>query len=258
MIPKIIHYCWFGGRPLPEDAKKYIESWKKYCPDYEIREWNESNFDIDLYPFTREAYDSRKFAFVTDVVRLYALYNFGGIYMDTDVEVLRPLDPFLRHKAFSGFEDDTHVPTGIMASEKGSIWAKENLDYYDGRHFITGNGNPDIVTNVEIITSYMREKGLKCDNSYQDFDNLITIYPKDYFCPKSHETGKIHLTDNTATIHHFAGSWLSDIEAEALKVSRRLHRLPEGMRIYVSKFIAFIKVKGLQAALRQTWDRITR
>ena len=130
MIPKVIHYCWFGRGKMPEMALKCIESWKKYLPEYKIKEWNEDNFDLDMYPYVREAYDNRKFAFVTDVVRLYALYNEGGIYMDTDVEVLKSLDPFLHHNAFSGFEDDKNIPTGIMASEKGGRWAKENLDYY--------------------------------------------------------------------------------------------------------------------------------
>ena len=103
MIPKKIHYCWFGHGEMPKLAKKCIKSWNKYCPDYEIKEWNEDNFDIDKYPYVREAYDNRKFAFVTDVVRLYAIYTEGGIYMDTDVEVLKPLDPFLKHIAFSGY-----------------------------------------------------------------------------------------------------------------------------------------------------------
>ena len=140
MIPKIIHYCWFGRNPLPPLAKKCIASWKKHLPEYEIKEWNEDNFDLDMFPYDREAYDNRKFAFVTDIVRLYALYNEGGIYMDTDVEVLKSLDGFLHHTAFSGFENETDVPTGIMASEKGGLWAKENLEYYNGRHFVKSDG----------------------------------------------------------------------------------------------------------------------
>ena len=207
MIPKVIHYCWFGRNPLPPLAIKCIESWKQYLPDYEIKEWNEDNFDLNMYPYVREAYDNRKFAFVTDVVRLYALYYEGGIYMDTDVEVLRSLDPFLHHHAFSGFENDKDVPTGIMASEKGGKWAKDNLDYYNNRHFINPDGSFDLTTNVITITNYMLPLGLKQNNTYQDFPNLITFYPKDYFCPKSYKDGKIYLTDNTVTIHHFAGSW---------------------------------------------------
>lgn len=209
MIPKVIHYCWFGRGKMPELALNCIESWKKHLPEYKIKEWNEDNFDLDLYPYVREAYDNRKFAFVTDVVRLYALYHEGGIYMDTDVEVLKSLDPFLHHNAFSGFEDERNIPTGIMASEKGGKWAKENLDYYIDKHFIKEDGTMDMTTNVQTITKIMLPYGLKQDNSYQDFPRLITFYPKDYFCPKSYKDGKIYTTKNTVTIHHFAGSWIS-------------------------------------------------
>lgn len=208
MIPKVIHYCWFGRNPLPKLAKKCIESWKKYLPDYEIKEWNEDNFDLDLYPYAREAYDNRKFAFVTDVVRLYALYHEGGVYMDTDVEVLKSLDPFLHHTAFSGFEDERNISTGIMASEKGGQWAKENLDYYNNRHFVKEDGSFDLTTNVTTITNYMLPYGLKQNNTYQDFPGLITFYPKDYFCPVEHVGHELKLTGNTVCIHHFAGSWL--------------------------------------------------
>lgn len=208
MIPKIIHYCWFGKNNMPLEAQRCIDSWKKYCPDFQIKEWNEDNFDLNLYPYVKEAYDKRKFAFVTDVVRLYALYHEGGIYMDTDVEVLKPLNNFLSHHAFSGFEDEQNVPTGIMGSEKGGIWAKDNLAYYDNRHFIKEDGSMDLTTNVTTITNYMLPLGLKRNNTFQDFPNLITFYPKDYFCPKSHEDGKIYLTKNSYTIHHFAGSWI--------------------------------------------------
>lgn len=207
MILKVIHYCWFGRGEMPKLARKCIKSWKKYCPDYEIKEWNEENFDLDLYPYAREAYDNRKFAFVTDVVRLYALYHEGGVYMDTDVEVIKPIDPFLMHTAFSGFENETMVPTGIMASEKGGIWAKDNLDYYEGRHFIKEDGTFDIKTNVVTITDYMVGHGLKQNNTLQDFPSLITMYPKDYFCPMSTDCQIMEITNRTVTIHHFNGSW---------------------------------------------------
>ena len=124
MIPKIIHYCWFGGNPLPPLALKCIESWKKYCPDYEIKIWDESNFDININKYATEAYEAKKWAFVSDVARLWVLYNYGGIYMDTDLEVIKPLDEFLYHKAFSGFEDEVNIPTGIIASEKNNNWIK--------------------------------------------------------------------------------------------------------------------------------------
>lgn len=178
-------------------------------PDYELKEWNENSFDINSNFYVKEAYESRKFAFVTDYVRLYALYTEGGIYMDTDVEVLKNLDPFLDLPAFSGFEDNVHIPTGIMAAEKGSVWAGWQLKYYDDRHFLLPDGTLDLTTNVEIIGRLMEEKGFILRNGLYNFQNIITIFPRDYFCPKSHTTGKIELTQNTYTIHHFAGSWKS-------------------------------------------------
>lgn len=207
MIPKIIHYCWFGRGTKPQLALECIESWKKYLPDYEIKEWNEDNFDLDMYPYAREAYDNRKFAFVTDVVRLYALYTEGGIYMDTDVEVLRSYNPFLHHSGFSGFESFNRVPTGTMACEKGGKYAKDNLAYYEGRHFVKDDGSLDLTTNVVTITNYFKGLGLVLNNTLQDFPGVFTMYPNDYFCPKDYETKKLNITDNTVCIHHFDGSW---------------------------------------------------
>ena len=194
---------------MPELALKCIESWRVNLPDYELKEWNENSFDINSNFYVKEAYESRKFAFVTDYVRLYALYTEGGIYMDTDVEVLKNLDSFLDLPAFSGFEDNVHIPTGIMAAEKGSVWAGWQLKYYDDRHFLLPDGTLDLTTNVEIIGRLMGEKGFILRNGLYNFQNIITIFPRDYFCPKSHTTGKIELTQNTYTIHHFAGSWKS-------------------------------------------------
>lgn len=209
MIPKIIHYCWFGRGQMPVLAEKCLASWSKYLPEYKVMVWNEDTFDIDAHPYTREAYQARKFAFITDYVRLWALKEHGGVYMDTDVEVIRPLDEFLDNPAFSGFEDETHIPTGIMASEKNGQWVSEQLAYYNDRHFIKDDGSLDTTTNVTIMCDNMSKEGFVLKNSRQNFKGIIEIYPKDYFCPKSYRTGKIHLTPNTHTIHHFAGSWHS-------------------------------------------------
>ena len=153
MIPKKIHYCWFGGKELPELAKKCIASWEKFCPDYEIIRWDESNFNINICKYVTEAYQNKKFAFVTDYVRLYAMHTQGGIYMDTDVELTKNLDIFLDNQGFSGFESEEHIPTGIMASEKGFSLFEELLSYYTDRSFVKEDGALDTTTNVEIITN---------------------------------------------------------------------------------------------------------
>jgi len=208
MIPKIIHYCWFGGNPLPPLALKCIASWKKHLPEYEIKEWNEENFDLEKFPFAKGALEHKKYAFISDVCRLYALKEEGGIYMDTDMEVLRSLNFFLNKSAFSGFENDDFVPTGIMASEKGSVWAIEMLAYYDNRSFVKENGELDTTSNTYIITQLMKEKGFIMNNTFQEIEGYVSFYPNDYFCPKSYKTGNIDLTENSYCIHHFAKSWI--------------------------------------------------
>lgn len=208
MIPKVIHYVWVGGNPLTPLAERCIESWKKYCPDYEIKQWNETNFDINSNQYCREAYESKKWAFVSDYIREKVLYEHGGIYMDTDVEVIKSLDKFLKHPAFSGFENDTMIPTGIMACEKGNLWMKNLLSYYDNRFFIISNGKFDLTTNVESITKITKKMypNLVLDGELKELDNVV-FYPKDYFCPIDYETKECILTKNTHTIHHFSGSW---------------------------------------------------
>ena len=208
MIPKKIHYCWFGGKELPDFAKKCIESWKKYCPDYEIIEWNETNFDINMNDYVKEAYKKKKWAFVSDVARLYALYTCGGVYMDTDVEVTKNIDKFLENEAFSGFESYDSIPTGIMACTKNNKLFKKLLDYYSDKHFINEDGSLNMTTNVEIITNELTDKGLVRNNTYQVIDGFA-LYPFDYFCPLDYSTKKLRISDNTHTIHWFNGSWIT-------------------------------------------------
>lgn len=210
MIPKIIHYCWFGRGELPNDVITYMASWKKHCPDYVIKLWNEDNFDLNINQYVKEAYLCKKYAFVADYVRLYALYHEGGLYMDTDIEVLRSLDSFLSHQAFSGFEDDNNIQTGIIGAEKGHQWIKQELDLYEKRHFIVKNGAMDTAPNVRVITANALNYGLIKDGNFQVLENGLAIYPKDFFCPMSWKDGKITMTNNTHVFHHFSASWTED------------------------------------------------
>ena len=224
MIPKVIHYCWFGKGKMPDLSIKCINSWGKYCPDYEIVEWNEENFDLDCCDYVREAYQNKKYAFVTDYVRLFALYTQGGVYMDTDVEVIQKLDSFLENKAFSGFESEESIPTGIMASEKGFPLFKELLEYYANRHFVDEMGNQDTTTNVDIITNILKEKGFLANGKFQIVEGFA-LYPRDVFCPLDDLTGKMYKTKETATIHWFNKSWVPQNKRLLSRITRIFHRL---------------------------------
>ena len=220
MIPKIIHWCWFGHGQVPPMAQKCIRSWKEKLPDYEIKEWNEDNFDVNSVRYVSEAYQRRKFAFVTDYVRLHALYNEGGIYMDSDVEVLRRLDQFHGLPAFTGYESNGACITGIMGSEKGGRWVKDLMDEYQFRQFIRPDGTLDMTTNVKYTVRLMQKKGCRLDGTKEVLPGYVTIFPQDYFCPKSFKTKRITLTENTYTIHHFAASWW-DARARCIHWTRR-------------------------------------
>ena len=211
MIPKIIHYCWFGRGQMSPLGQRCIKSWKKYHPEYEIMEWNEDNFDLNMYPYALEAYKERKFAFTADVCRLYALKKYGGIYVDTDIEFIKPIDEsFLSDNAFSGTEDGLHVAAGIMGSVKDGQWITDLLDYYKIKSFYSENGDLDTTTIVQIITDFLNnDKGLFINNTIQNIDGYCKIYPRDYFYPKDIETKKTIITPNTLCIHHYEGSWSS-------------------------------------------------
>lgn len=207
-IPKVIHYCWFGGNPLPKAVEKCINSWKKYLPDYKIKEWNENNFPIENYIFAKQALEKKKFAFVSDVARLHALKNEGGIYMDTDVEVIKPLDELLNQTAFTGFETDDYLSSCVIGSVKNGKWVEDFLSYYINRNFINEDGSLETISNTSILTKLMFAKGIKMNNTFQTIDNYVTFYTKEYFSPKSYINGALELTDNTYSIHHFAKTWI--------------------------------------------------
>lgn len=213
MIPKIIHYCWFGHNPLPPLAQKCIASWKKFFPDYEIKEWNEDNFDVNQIPYTKQAYQHKKYAFVSDYARFKILHEHGGIYFDTDVEVIKPMDDILAKGAFMGLEQDASegfacAPGLGIACEQHSKLMKELSESYYQRNFANTNGSLNKKTVVEYTSDYLIQKGIKIQPGIIEFQEF-SIYPKEYFCPKPSEFGKIQLKANTRTIHHYAGSWIS-------------------------------------------------
>ncbi len=205
-IPKIIHYCWFGGKPLPKSAIKCINSWKKFFPDYEIREWNESNFDVNMIPYTQEAYVAKKYAFVSDYARFWVLHEYGGIYFDTDVEVIRPMTDILQKGAYFGMENYSSINPGLgMSAPLEHAFTNWYINYFRGKHFI-----PEQPSMIPVISKKFSEIGCTYSDSMQElfFDGWpITIYPPRYFNPKSFTTGKISIVDDTRTIHHYDMSW---------------------------------------------------
>jgi hypothetical protein len=207
-IPKTIHYCWFGGKEKPDLVKKCIESWKRNLPDYKIVEWNENNFDIASNSYVKQAYEAKKFAFVSDYVRVYALYLRGGIYLDTDVEVYKPLDGFLHHTSFWGFEQENFIATSTIGAEKGNSLIKEFLDSYNEIKFIKNDGTFNSLTNVAMITKLLEDKGLKPNGHYQEIKGLGVFYPQTYFSPYDYINCQTFITKKTYTIHHFYKSWL--------------------------------------------------
>ncbi len=208
MIPKIIHYCWFGRGEMPKLIKNCMKSWKKFCPDYKIMLWNEDSFDVNSTIWTKQAYEAKKYAFVSDYVRLKALNDFGGVYLDTDVELTQNIDRFLDHEAFSGFESASTAPTGIIASQKGHRVINRWFHYYDNRPYIV-NGEVTMDPNVSFMTEDLIAHGLIMDDSLQTVDGM-TIYPQTWFCPLSVISIEKKITENTHAIHHFTSTWRTD------------------------------------------------
>lgn len=224
MIPKIIHYCWFGGNPLPESAKKCIASWRKFLPDYEIKEWNESNFDVKKSKYTNEAYRLKKYAFVSDYARLCALYNEGGIYFDTDIDVKKSLTPLLNNKSFIGWEAD-YIGTGVMAAEPHQKWIKDVLDTYTGHGFILWSGKLNNEPNPYRVTRILKRYGLVIDKKYALLKDDIVVYPFEYLCAHYEDRTKYLITDNTYCVHQYEGSWTDKNVSVIDKILKRYTNL---------------------------------
>lgn len=227
MIPKIIHYCWFGRNPLPESALKCIASWRKFFPDYEIREWNEDNFDVNSIPYTRQAYEAKKYAFVSDYARFKILYDYGGLYFDTDVEVIRPFDDILTRGAFMGCEltashgDAVNPGLGLGVAPGQGLYA-ELLAKYATLQFLNEDGSHNLTTIVKYTTDLLVGHGLKATDDIQVVAG-VTIYPKEFFNPLNDNTGKLEITPNTHSIHWYSKTWL-DVHPFRMWMSRTAHR----------------------------------
>lgn len=229
-IPKVIHYCWFGRNPLPESAVKCINSWKKYFPDYEIKEWNEDNFDVNIIPYTREAYEAKKYAFVSDYARMWILYRYGGIYFDTDVEVIKPMDDIVARGPFMGIEVEvkgdnfSFVNPGLgLGTPPGLDIYRDILDYYHQSHFLLDDGTFNMFAIVKITTAALSSHGLSSSNELQQVAG-VWIYPRDYFNPLDDNTGKLVITDNTRSIHWYTKTWLKKQNPVRTWLVRRIHR----------------------------------
>lgn len=209
MIPKVIHYCWFGGKKYPKLVKKCIVSWKKRLPDYQIKCWNEDTFNLDSAPqYVKEAYQMRKYAFVSDYVRLYALYNEGGVYLDTDVEVCKDFTNLLHSDVVMGYETEVQISTAFIASVPRSIRIKKLLDSYSLRRFVRDDASLDMTTNVSFISESLQTDGFELNGKYAKYSDL-ELYPQEFFSPRDWGDGKYHITANTCAIHYFQGSWHS-------------------------------------------------
>ena len=225
MIPKIIHYCWFGRGEKPELAKRCIASWRKFCPEFEIREWNEDNCDYLAVPFMAEAYAAKKYAFVTDVMRLLVLEQYGGVYFDTDVEVVRDISPLLNDEGFIGFENEQFVNSGqVMAAVPHQSVVQAMIAAYRPLHFTNADGSLNTVTCPHLNTAVLERFGL-VRNGQEQLIKGIRVYPADRFNPLDSATGRLKKTENTWSIHWYSMSWLPkgmQLRCKLTKACRRL------------------------------------
>lgn len=261
-INRTIHYCWFGGNPLPDSAKKCIESWKKYCPDYEIKEWNEFNFDVNICRYTKEAFENKKWAFLSDYARTYILYNYGGVYFDTDVELIKNIDLIIEKGPFMGLEKDYEtnsnclINTGLgIACFPGHPIYKEILDEYNSMSFYKEDGTLNLTTVCHYVTDIMKKHDLRNVGGIQCIKGIY-VYPKEYFCPKDVDTHVLNITKNTVSIHHYDSSWGEWYDRLAVKRGERLVKF-FGVKLgnKINGFIYFIQKYGIKGLLRKVYRK---
>lgn len=266
MIPKVIHYCWFGGNELPESALNCIESWKKYCPDYEIKEWNESNFDINSCAYVKEAYEAKRWAFVSDYARFKILYENGGVYFDTDVELIRPIDDMIARGSFMGAENTVsgkkgnlmvNPGLGVAVAPKDALY-RELTEAYHTRHFMKADGSLNLKTVVAYTTELLKKKGLEERNEIQEVAGIY-VYPKEFFCPMDYETGELSVTEQTRSIHHYSATWHSKTEEYAMTLRRKLNKcLPRKVAAVMSFCVAKIRCEGWKSYFKYVFGKMKK
>lgn len=251
MDRRIIHYCWFGNEPMPEKEKKCIETWKKFFTDYEIQLWNEENFDYCVCPFAKQAYEHKKYAFVSDYARAKILYEYGGLYLDTDVKILKSFQDLLENSdSVVGFERKAFIGTAVIYCQPQNPCIKELLEYYETNDFVQSDGSFDNIANVSILTDIMRRKGLVLGGKRQ-FVEGFDVCNREFFYPKKLSETEFRVTDETVAIHMCSNSWLSERERKRgnnkiwIKVIRPIFRSLRraGIKLFGDRYIRNIEIR---------------
>lgn len=265
-IPKVIHYCWFGGNPIPESVKMCISSWKKYCPDYKIIQWSEKNYDTNNV-YAKEALEHKKWAFYSDYARLDIIYQYGGIYLDTDVELLKNLDELLDNECFLGVETTGFVATGLgFGAVKNDKNIKLMIDEYKEIHFARKDGTFDVLPCPMRNTHPFVKYGFSETSSKIQHINGATVYPPEYFCPLDYITGKLQITNKTISIHHYNSSWLSSEELQLHKIEQSLFKkfgMRSGKVLYKIISLPYriqlkLKQKGIYGTIRFILEKMKK
>lgn len=256
MIPKIIHYCWLSNEPFPELIDNCIKSWKKKLIGYEFVLWDTKKFDVNSNLYVKQAYEAKKYAFASDYIRLYALYNYGGIYLDSDILIYKSFDELLNRKAFTGFENKHSIAAWILASQKGNPLFAELLSHYEHRSFLFPDGSYDMTPNVKPITKTLIKHGLKLNDEYQELD-MISVFPRTYFCPMIPNSDEPDCySENTYTQHMFNAGWI-DLKQKALVVKRKKIDNKFGKHIGLLYYgFMVLKKDGIYSFLQQWKVRI--
>lgn len=236
-IPKIIHLCWFGHGEYDEKMKHCLKTWEEFAPDYKVMKWDEDTFDLDSCTYVRQAYDKKRWAFVTDYVRFKVLQQYGGIYMDTDMELVKPLDDLLDNETVLSFKQQAlgmkqfGLTSGIIMTKANNTLFNPLIEQFEARSYINESGEEDVTPIAKFLTDLLRDRGIRQDNTLQSIDG-VTVYPNEYLCPTidlDNNTGDVEVTENTYAIHHFTGTWRTPDIME--KIMEKVRNAKEGENV---------------------------